>query len=446
MRLMSSRPRILLIAPTALDFSGRPIKQWRMHLPGLTLPMLAALTPAEFDVRLLFETVEDIPYDEHWDVVGLTSMGSGLVRAWQIADEFRSRGVKVVIGGVAASLGDPAKTLAHADVLVIGEAEELWPRLLRDFQSGRMAPVYRMERLPSIEGLPTPRYDLMNASRMGRWRPVQATRGCPHTCTYCSVNAFFHHHYRKRPVDEVVADIRAAKRHGTRYITFMDDNIGVDWDYCARLWEALIPEKIIWMSQCSLKIAEKPELLALAHRSGCRMFSVGIESTNEESLASVDKSWNHPDRYLLAIDAMRRQGIDVSAEIIVGLDGDDITVFQRTYDFLMEAAISVPRVHILTPVPGTPLYSELERAGRLLSTDYSRYSGGQVVFRPRQIDPEVLQQAYWDLYQRLFSWTSILRRVALNRAHLGAYMRALVLATNLHYRRHIHHRIVPGIV
>jgi len=233
MRLMSSRPRILLIAPTALDFSGRPIKQWRMHLPGLTLPMLAALTPAEFDVRLLFETVEDIPYDEHWDVVGLTSMGSGLVRAWQIADEFRSRGVKVVIGGVAASLGDPAKTLAHADVLVIGEAEELWPRLLRDFQSGRMAPVYRMERLPSIEGLPTPRYDLMNASRMGRWRPVQATRGCPHTCTYCSVNAFFHHHYRKRPVEEVVADIRAAKRHGTRYITFMDDNIGVDWDYCA---------------------------------------------------------------------------------------------------------------------------------------------------------------------------------------------------------------------
>lgn len=441
-----SRARILLVAPTALDYSGRPIRQRRMHLPGLTLPMLAALTPAEFEVRLVFETVEDIPYDEHWDLVGLTGMGSGLVRAWQIADAFQSRGVRVVIGGIAASLGDPDQTLAHADALVVGEAEETWPRLLQDFQAGRLAPVYHMTRLPGLEGLPTPRYELMNAGRLGRWRPVQATRGCPHTCTYCSVNTFFQHRYRKRPVAEVVADIRAARRHGSRYITFMDDNIGVDWDYCARLWETLIPERIVWMSQCSLRIAEQPELLALAHRSGCRMFSVGIESTSEASLASVDKGWNHPGNYLRAIDAMRRQGIDVSAEIMVGLDGDDETVFQRTYDFLMQAAISVPRVHILTPVPGTPLYRELEQEGRLLSTDYSRYSGGQVVFRPRQIDPDVLQQAYWDLYARLFAWPAILHRVARNRAHLGAYMRALVIATNLHYRRHIRARIVPGIV
>jgi radical SAM superfamily enzyme YgiQ (UPF0313 family) len=408
--------------------------------------MLAALTPEGYEVRLVYETMENIPYDEPWDLVGLTGMGSGLVRAWQIADRFRSRGVQVVIGGVAASLGDPQQTLAHADALVVGEAEELWPLVLQDAQAGHLAPVYRMEQVPDLDHLPVPRYDLMNATRLGRWRPVQATRGCPHSCTYCSVNAFFHHRYRKRPVEAVVADIRAAKRNGTRYITFMDDNIGVDWDYCARLWESLIPEQIIWMSQCSLKIADQPEMLALAHRSGCRMLSVGIESTSEESLATVDKSWNRPGHYLLAIDAMRRQGIDVSAEIIVGLDGDDMTVFQRTFDFLMKAAISVPRVHILTPVPGTPLFQDMEREGRLLSKDFSRYSGGQVVFRPRRINPDALQQAYWELYQKLFSWTAILHRVARNQARLGAYMRALVIGTNLHYRQHIRHRIVPGIV
>jgi radical SAM superfamily enzyme YgiQ (UPF0313 family) len=417
-----------------------------MHLPGLTLPMLAALTPDEFDIRLIFETVEDIPYDEHWDLVGLTSMGSGLVRAWQIADEFRARGISVVIGGIAASLGDPEASLAHADALVIGEAEETWPRLLQDLLAGRLAKVYAMERPPSIENLPRPRYDLMQRRCFGRWRPVQATRGCPHRCTYCSVNAFFHHRYRKRPIDQLVEDVRAAKRYSTRYIAFMDDNIGVDWDYCARLWEALIPENIIWMSQCSLKIAEQPELLALAYRSGCRMLSVGIESTSVESLASVDKSWNHPENYLRAINSMRDHGIDVSTEIMVGLDGDDLSVFERTYAFLMEAAISVPRVHILTPVPGTPLYRDLESQGRLLSRDFSRYSGGQVVFRPSHIEPETLQQAYWDLYRQLFSWRAILHRTALNRARLNAYMRALVIGTNVHYRRQIGKKIVPGIV
>jgi len=440
------RPRILLIAPTALDFLGHPIRQRRMHLPGLTLPMLAALTPDEFDIRLIFETVEDIPYDEHWDLVGLTSMGSGLVRAWQIADEFRARGISVVIGGIAASLGDPEASLAHADALVIGEAEETWPRLLQDLLAGRLAKVYAMERPPSIENLPRPRYDLMQRRCFGRWRPVQATRGCPHRCTYCSVNAFFHHRYRKRPIDQLVEDVRAAKRYSTRYIAFMDDNIGVDWDYCARLWEALIPENIIWMSQCSLKIAEQPELLALAYRSGCRMLSVGIESTSVESLASVDKSWNHPENYLRAINSMRDHGIDVSTEIMVGLDGDDLSVFERTYAFLMEAAISVPRVHILTPVPGTPLYRDMESQGRLLSRDFSRYSGGQVVFRPSHIEPETLQQAYWDLYRQLFSWRAILHRTALNRARLNAYMRALVIGTNVHYRRQIGKKIVPGIV
>jgi radical SAM superfamily enzyme YgiQ (UPF0313 family) len=438
--------KVLLVSPTALDFQGRPIKQGRNHLPGLTLAMLAAVTPADVELRLVSETVEDIPYDEPWDLVGLTGMGSGVVRAWQIAGEFRRRGVTVVLGGIAASLGSPEWSLEHVDSVVTGEAEETWPRVLRDFESGRLQRIYRMARRPPIESLPLPRYDLMAKSKVGRWRPVQATRGCPYTCSFCSITAFFRQSYRKRPVDQVIRDVRAAKHFGSRYIAFIDDNIGVDFDYCAQLWEALIPEKIVWLSQCSLHIADRPDMLKLARRSGCRLLSFGIESTNPHSLKAVDKEWNRPGRYGQAIKTIREHGIDVSTEMIIGLDGDDASVFQKTFDFIMENRISVPRIHIFTPIPGTPLYDQLEQAGRIKSKDFSRYSGGQVIYRPLGIRAEELQAGYWSLYEKLFSWSAILKRTGRSRANLGPFLRAFIFGVNLHYRNHIHHRICPGIV
>jgi radical SAM superfamily enzyme YgiQ (UPF0313 family) len=438
--------RVLLIAPTALDSQGKPIKQGRLHLPGLTLPMLAAVTPSKVDLRMVFETVEDIPFNESWDLVGLTGMGSGIVRAWQIADQFRAQGVKVVIGGIAASLCHPGWSLSHADALVIGEAEELWPQVIEDLEGGRLQPIYRMSRRPPIESLPPPRYDLLAKSKIGFWRPVQATRGCPFTCNFCSVTSFFEGTYRKRPVDQVVRDVRVAKKYGTRYIAFIDDNIGVDFDYCARLWETLIPEKIIWMSQCSLHITERPDMMELAHRSGCRVLSFGIESINQNSLKTIDKDWNRPERYQEAIKALRNNGIEVSAEMVIGLDGDDPSIFQRTFDFIIKNKIPVPRVHIITPVPGTPLYEALSRQGRILPTHFSDYTGGKVVFRPIHFQPEDLEKGYWKLYEKLFSWPAILRRVIPNSASLGPYMRAVVWITNFKYRRHVHHRISPGIL
>src|SRR4026207_2315137 len=196
--------KVLLIGPTALDYNGCPIKQRKLHLPGLTLPMLAAVTPRDVELRLLSETVEDIPFNEHWDLVGITGLGSGIVRAWQIADEFRKRKVRVVIGGIAASLTKPEWTLEHADTLVTGEAEETWPLVLNDFKNGKMKSLYTMEKRPDINTLPLPRYDLMNRSKLGFWRPVQATRGCPFPCSFCSIQSFFERSYRKRPVDQVL--------------------------------------------------------------------------------------------------------------------------------------------------------------------------------------------------------------------------------------------------
>jgi radical SAM superfamily enzyme YgiQ (UPF0313 family) len=438
--------RILLIAPTALDYGGRPITQRRLHLPALTLPQLAAATPPEAEVRLVYETVEKIPFEEQWDLVGLTGMGSGIVRAWQIADRFRARGIRVVIGGIAASLGDPELTLAHADALVVGEGDEIWPQVVRDAAAGRLQRMYSVERRPPLNGLPVPRYDLMNRATLGFWRPVQATRGCGHTCRFCSTTAFSSHTHRKRPIPEVVRDVRAARRAGSHHIAFMDDNIGFDPDYCRELLEALVPERIIWMSQCTLQITDRPELVKLAYRSGCRMFSVGIESTREASLVEIGKEWNKPGRYAEAFGILRRSGIDVSTEMVVGLDEDDPSVFDTTFRFIQENHISVPRVHIVTPVPGTPFFERMKEEGRLLHTDFSRYTGGQAVFRPRWCSPEDLQRGYWELYTRLFTWKAILHRIGRNRAGLGPIMRGVVWGANIHYRTHVRRRICPGIV
>lgn len=412
----------------------------------MTLPLLAALTPDGIEQRIIYETVQNIPYGEHWDLVGLTAMGSGIVRAWQIADAFRKRGIKTVIGGIAASLGEPEWSLEHADAVVIGEAETVWSSLIRDFAAGENKKIYWGGCGHSLVSLPVPRYDLMKASKIGLWRPVQATRGCPFSCGFCSVTSFYAGVYRKRPVRDIVRDVRAAKCRGTRHIAFVDDNIGADPDFFAELCEALIPEKITWMSQSSLQITERTDLMKLAKRSGLRLLSFGIESTNPGSLATINKSWNRPERYLQAIHALRTNGIDVSTEMIVGLDEDAPDVFEETYRFIMEAGISVPRIHIMTPVPGTPLFEKLRREGRILSTDFSQYTGSKAVYVPMRIERTHLEKEYWRLYRRLYSVPSMLKRIIPNKARLNFYMRLVVWASNIKYRGHIRRKISPGIL
>lgn len=443
----NKKPRILLISPTGLDRKGNPIVQRKTYLPGLTMPQLAAVTPDDFEVKIVSETSEPIPFDEHWDLVGLTGMGgSGVVRAWQLCDIFKKKGSKTVMGGIAASLCKEEWTLEHADCLVTGEAEDTWKVVLNDFMKGGMKEVYRMTSPPDVTSFPIPAYGKLNAKHYGFWRPVQATRGCPFPCTFCSISEFFKRSYRKRPVSQVVRDIRAAKASGTRFITFIDDNIGVDFKYCKELWEALIEENIIWASQCSLQISENDEMLALAAKSGCRILSFGIETINPKSLEHIDKGWNRPERYEKAFADIRRHGIEISTEMILGLDGDTPSVFEETFNFLMKNQIALPRQYILTPVPGTPMYHELEAEGRIFDYNFVKYNGGDAVFHPKNISAETLQKNYWKLYQDLYSVKNIYRRIGSNPSRLSPFMRVFVMATNMVYRNHIGRDITPGIV
>ncbi len=437
--------RVLLIMPAALDQQGRPVKLKKLYLPATTMAMLAAVTPPDVEVKVIYETIEDIPWDEHWDLVGVTGMGSGTVRAWQIGDAFRAKGVKVVIGRVGPTLCDPSWSLAHADCLVLGEAEDLWPGLIEDARQGKLKQVYKMDKAPDMATLPTPRYDVMNVKRFGFFRSVQATRGCPFPCEFCSVQTFFKRTYRKRPVEKVIEDIRAAKATGSRFICFLDDNIGVDFKYCAKLWEALIPENIIWISQCSLHIAQRPDLLDLAYRSGCRLLAFGLESLNEGSLSNISKTFNRPRQYAEAFKTIRKHGIEISISMIMGLDDDDHPqTFQNTYEFITENRVKIPRVHLLTPTPGTKLYDDLNADGRILTQDLQRFTGGQVVFQPKNMSASELEGHYWKLYDNLFSWRNIYKRSRPNPARLSPFFYGALFTINLNYRMNIRNRVIPG--
>jgi radical SAM superfamily enzyme YgiQ (UPF0313 family) len=440
------KPRVLLVAPAPLDYHGRPVKKKRMYLPGLTLVSLAAVTSDDVELTLVNEPVHDVPLDQHWDLVGLTGMGSGLKRAWQLGDRFRARGSKVAIGGIAATLAPESWTLPHADALVTGEAEHTWPRLLEDFCAGRLQSRYCMRERPDVAQLPLPRYDLLSARERGMWRPVQATRGCPFPCDFCSVQSFFQRSYRKRPVEGILRDVRAAKATGSRYITFLDDNIGVDWKFFQELMTALIPEKIIWASQCSLHIADKPDMLALAYRSGCRILSFGLESLSRANVMSVSKTFNHPDRYPSLLRCITEHGIAVSTEMIVGLDGDTEETFDDTCRFLVENRVPLPRLYILTPVPGTPMYRQFVAEDRIFNHDIGDYNGGKAVFHPRLMSAETLQRNYWRMYEHLYSFRAIAHRMGGLPRSLELPVRTVILGTNLHYRRHVRERITPAIV
>jgi radical SAM superfamily enzyme YgiQ (UPF0313 family) len=440
------KPQVLLVSPSALDYHGVPIKKKRLYLPGLTLTSLAAVTPDSVDLTLINEPIHRLPLDRHWDLVGLTGMGSGLKRAWELGDVFRARGSKVAIGGIAASLAPSEWTMPHTDCLVTGEAELTWARVVEDFISGRLQEHYPMCKRPDIARIPPPRYDLMTPGERGLWRPVQATRGCPFPCEFCSIQSYFEQSYRKRPIEDILRDVRLAKATGSRCITFIDDNIGVDWKFFQQLMEALIPEGILWASQCSLHIGDKPEMLALAYRSGCRILSFGVESVNPASVASVGKTFNHPERYAALLGRVREHGVAVSTEMIVGMDGDTEATFQHTLDFIMANRIPLPRLYILTPVPGTPMYREYRESGRIFNHDLADYNGGKAVFHPLRMTAGTLQRNYWRLYERLYSYRAIVRRMRGVPKGMESKIRAFILGTNIHYRGHVRQRITPGIV
>lgn len=440
----AKRHKVLLVAPTLVREDGTPVKQPRLMLPALNVALLAGLVPDDWDVEIVYETIEEVPFDTDADLVGISGMGVGLWHGLELADRFRARGKKVVVGGPMATLV-PQEVLPRADAVCVGDAEEAWPRILADFAAGRMSGVYRGEQ-PGVPRFPVPRYDLVAAKSIGWFLPVQVGRGCPHHCDFCSIAAAYGGRYHRRDIADVVRDIRAIRDLGFRRVLLLDDNLAADKAYAMSLFAAVEPLGVEWMGQTALSIADYPDLLRAARRSGCTTLSFGLESVNQASLESVGKAFARVAAYERQIAAVRAAGIEVSTEMILGLDGDGPDTFARTAEFTLRSRITLPRFYVLTPVPGTPLHARLDGEDRIIDRDFGHYNAARVVHRPAGMTAQELQRGYWEVYDRVFTRRAILDRVLGGgvRRPLGAVL--FLLLVNLHYRRYVRRRICPGMV
>ena len=437
--------KLLLIQPSPYEKEGKVIKKKKLYFTGLALPLLAALTPDDWETELIYEVIEDVPFDTDADLIGVSTMGHGVIRSIDIAKEYRRRGKTVILGGYMASIM-PGEAVKYCDSLIIGDAELVWQQMLSDFENGNLKKTYEKPLEGNWYSTPPPRFDLLEGKNLGDFLPVQAGRGCPNSCSFCSVSCLYSGRYVKRPLPEVIRDIEQIKSLGYKKILLLDDNIFSDRKYLDSLLDTLIKLDISWMSQCEITIGKDDELLEKLQKSGCTTLSFGLESISRESLISMDKGWAVPAEYDSLIQNIRNHGIDVSTEMVVGGEGDTLESIRMTKDFIERNKISVPRFYILTPFPGTRFFDQIKEEGRLVNNDIYSYDGTSAVYRPKNMTPDELTQAYWELYSELFTIKSIIKRNIFRKEMLKTPARCIFnMGVNLYYRDQIKKSITPNI-
>lgn len=402
-------------------------------VPPITGIHLAALTPPPHRVRVIHQQLDPIPYETEADFIALSFFSGFAPEAYRLASHFRARGKLVVAGGPHATFW-PEEALRHCDAVVVGEAESVWPQVLADAARGALQPVYRGAPQP-LDGLPTPRYDLLSPRFVVR-RVIQATRGCPFSCSFCSVPAV-NPGFRMRPVAEVLRDVRYDAFPSwwqRKVVWFWDDNLTARRAYVKELLRGMAPLNKWWLTQASMDIARDPELLDLMRASGCIGVFFGIESFGPESLEDANKRQNRVDYYASCIQAVHRRGIAVMAGFIAGLGGDSPESIRAMADRLDEIGVDVPFLSILTPYKGTPLYDRLEEEGRLLpDRGWQFYNGYNVAFQPAGMSPGELLAAHRQLWRRAFSPGQVARRIARAARDLRPGALLLTLAMNGFY-------------
>ncbi|MGA1863895.1 MAG: B12-binding domain-containing radical SAM protein [bacterium] len=371
---------------------------------SLGLLIVAGLTPDLFEIDLIDENFEEINFDKQYDLIAITSITQQIKRAYEIADEFRKRGITVVLGGIHATLM-PQEAKRHSDSVIIGESEEIWPVFIKDFLNKDIQPFYRNKTIIDLNNSPIPRYDLLN-EKYYKIIWVQATRGCPKDCYFCSASKIFGTKYRHKKIDRIIEEINYIKKLFNKKIAFADDNLFIQKDLSLQLVKELIPLKINWFAQTDISIAENEKLLSLLHESGCKILFIGFESINKKNLKGLDKTdWKLTQlkKYKDYIKKIQSYGIGIMGSFIFGLENDDISVFKKTSDFIIENNLFASQFTILTPLPGTGLRKKLEKENRLISNDWSKYTFLDVNFKPLKMTTEELYKGTFDCYQRVYS-------------------------------------------
>jgi radical SAM superfamily enzyme YgiQ (UPF0313 family) len=425
--------RIVLLSPRGPLYRHRGgIWKKTMRYAPLTLTTLASLVPPDVPaaLTLIDEGVDEIDPDRiDADLVGISAITGTAPRAYDIARRLRQRGIPVVLGGVHPTLV-PDEAACHGDAIVVGYAERSWPRLLRDFVAGRMAPRYDQDADLTLEGLPFPRRDLFDTGLVNVGQTIEATRGCIYQCEFCVVPAAWGRPLQK-PVADVVADL---KQMGARRVIFLDLNLIADVAYAKELFAALVPLHIQWGGLVTTSIAWDDELLDLAARSGCHGLLIGFESLNPQSLIETKKPFNMRRSYDEVIRKIRERRIALMGCFVFGFDHDTRETFDETVDFVLDSRMDLPRYAIAVPFPGTALYKRLKREDRITTEDWSLYDGQHVVFEPCRMTAGELLEGSRRAWKKTYSYHSIWKRLSGSRTRLP-----IALPANLGYRFYAHH-------
>ncbi len=459
----TDKSRTLLLLdpyPRNNPYSMTASERRSIWFPKLSLPAIAAYTPPNWDVRLFDEAVQDIDFDQPCDLVGISIMTCYAPRAYELATEFRKRGKKVVLGGVHPTYC-PEEALQYCDTIVCGEAEELWPRVVEDFEAGAMKRIYRMEQFPPLDNYRSPRVQLLSPDSYMTRHCTFTTRGCHFDCEFCSVSPFNGKTTRRRPVPEVINEMQRVKEwirsevvermaQGSlieamkicskiwvgleegSIVAFVDDLHNSHRAYCRELWQAMKPLNIKWGCQSTLFLGDDRDMVKLAADSGCVSVFVGMESVSEHSLDETNKNFNQVGKFEDQIKMFHDHGIMVNPGIVFGFDNDDESVFESTLNFLVRNRVELAYFNVLTPLPGTALHERYTREGRIFDRDWAKYDGKHVVFHPKRMTVEQLQEGFFWANHHFYSWPSIWERLRHTSQRLVPR-----IEMNYEFRKHI---------
>jgi len=389
--------------------SSVPMSTYMRFWSGMStaLLILAALAEKKYDVRVVDENFSKVPYDEPWDLVGLTAVTQQANRAYQIARRFRDRNIPVAMGGVHASvmLEEAGK---HVDFVFVGEAEETWKAFLKDFEKGRPQKIYRAQDYPdvSLTSSPLPRYDLINPETYKIvW--VQTSRGCPHDCEFCAASRIYGRRYRRKHVSQVVEEIQYIHRHWKdAYIGFADDNMFVDRKYVLSLLEKIGRLNIRWFAQSDISVGADRSYLHHLHQGGCKFLFIGLESLSKKNLLGLNTNqWKMKTLpfYQSYVRNIQAEGIGVFGSFIVGFDHDTVSTFERIQKFILRNKLFGAQISLLTPFPGSRLYTRLVAEKKITCRNWDQYTGWNAVIRPDHLDQNQMESGIIRIYEEIYS-------------------------------------------
>ncbi len=429
--------KILLILPHDRTYRYRGFFKRSLSYAPLTLSTLAGLVPPELnaDITIIDEGVQKAEYNgSRYDVVGITCVTSSAPRAYELSEKFRQQGSLVVLGGAHPTL-NPEEASHHADIVVAGHAESAWPDILNNYNKGEI--FKRVYRTQAPLCLPTtvPARCLLKRGHYLKIPTVIASRGCSHRCSFCSIHSLWNGSVCYRPLDEVIEEI---KKLGNKQILFLDPNITADKEYAQALFKALIPLKVSWAGLATADISDDDLLLEGAVSSGCIGLLMGFESLCQEAITNCGKASYSVDKYKETVTRLHTHGIRVLGCFVLGFDEDTRESVDQTVDFVDEIGIDIPRYAVLTPFPGTGLFTRFKGEGRILTNEWSNYDTEHVVFRPKQMEPQELQAKLHQIWKRSYSSRRIVKRIMQIKKS-----RSLTSAVNFgfrHYATHIARR------